>query len=132
MRSSHMYVGQEVQAVTIRRQVQPNQLLYSTAHLTPRRRYGRQLHCRPSRLRTRPLHAASDPRVGHQISALGVLSCSAVPNQSRALARTLNCLACAPALLAAEIAHSHGLTQIRGICLGASIHRMGVHEEEKG
>ncbi len=82
VRSSHVYVGQEVQAVTIRRQIPPNQLLHSTAHLTPRRRCGRQLHCRPSRLRTRPLHAASDPRVGHQISALGVLSCSAMPNSS--------------------------------------------------
>ena len=48
VRSSHMYVGQEVQAVTIHRQVQPNQLLQTTAHLTPRRRYGRQFHCRPS------------------------------------------------------------------------------------
>ena len=69
-----MYVGQEGQAGTIRRQVQPNQLLHSTAHLTPRRRCGRQLHCRPSRLRIWPLHAASDPRVGHQVPPLNVLS----------------------------------------------------------
>jgi hypothetical protein len=82
VRSSHMYVGQEGQAVTIRRQVPPNQLLHSTANLTRRRRCGRQLHCRPSRLRTRPLHAASDPRVGHQVPPLHVLSCSGCPTRT--------------------------------------------------
>jgi hypothetical protein len=48
VRSSHMYVGQEVQAGTIRRELPPNQCLQATANLTPRRRYGRQFHCRPA------------------------------------------------------------------------------------
>ena len=82
VRSSDMYVGQEVQAGTIRLQAQPNQLLHSTAHLTPRRRYGRQFHCRPSRLRTQPLHAASDLRVGHQVPPLHILSCSGCPTRA--------------------------------------------------
>ncbi len=63
MRSSHKYVGQEVQAGTIRRQVPPNQLFHSTAKLTLRRRYGRQFHCRPSLCRP----GLSMPRVNRTL-----------------------------------------------------------------
>ncbi len=80
MRSSHMYVGQEGQAVTIRRQVQPNLCMQPTAICFRRSALRAPISLSPFAPPSRPLHAASDTVVGHQNSALGVLSCSAVPN----------------------------------------------------
>jgi hypothetical protein len=80
VRSSHMYVGQEVQAVTIRRQVQPNLCMQPTAICFRRTTLRAPIPLSPFAPPSRPLHAASDTVVGHQISALGVLSCSPVPN----------------------------------------------------
>jgi hypothetical protein len=80
VRSSHMYVGQEVQAVTIHREVQPNLCMQPTAICFWRSALRAPIPLSPSAPPSRPLHAASDTVVGHQISALGVLSCSAVPN----------------------------------------------------
>ncbi len=83
MRSSHMYVGQEVQAGTIRRQTtaQPAIPLDGQTHSAAALRASISLS--PFAPPSRPLHAASESHVGHQISALGVLSCSEVPNSSR-------------------------------------------------
>ncbi len=79
MRSSHMYVGQEVQAVTIRRQVQPNLCMQPTAISFRRSALRAPIPLSPFAPPSRPLHAASDTVVGRQISALGVLSCSVCP-----------------------------------------------------
>ncbi len=79
MRSSHMNVGQEVQAVTIRTQVQPNLCMQPTAICFWRSALRAPIPLSPFAPPSRPLHAASDTVVGHQISALGVLSCAVCP-----------------------------------------------------
>jgi hypothetical protein len=80
VRSSHMYVGQEVQAGTIRRQVQPNLCMQPTAICFRRPALRAPIPLSPCAPPSRPLRASADTVVGHQISALGVLSCSPVPN----------------------------------------------------
>jgi hypothetical protein len=69
VRSSHMNVGPEVQAVTIRRQVPPNQCLHATANLTRRPSLRAPISLSPCASPSRRLHAAREPHVGHQISA---------------------------------------------------------------
>ncbi len=82
MRSSHMYVGQEVQAGTIHLQTtaQPAIPLDGQTHSAAPLRASISLS--PFALPSLPLLAASESRVGHQISALNVLSCSLCPTAS--------------------------------------------------
>ncbi len=82
VRSSHMFVGQEVQAVTIHRQIQPNLCMQPTAICFRRPALRAPIPLSPFASPSRPLHAAADTVVGHQISALAVLSCSVVPNNN--------------------------------------------------
>jgi hypothetical protein len=67
VRSSHMYVGPEVQAVTIRRQVPPNLCMQPTAMCFRRSALRAPISLSPSAPPSRPLHAASDTVVGHQV-----------------------------------------------------------------
>ncbi len=82
MRSLHMYVGQEVQAVTIRRQVQPNLCMQPTAICFRRSALRASIALSPFAPPSRPLHAASDTVVGHQVPPLHVLSCSGCPTRT--------------------------------------------------
>jgi hypothetical protein len=82
VRSSHMYVGQEVQAGTIHRQVQPNLCMQPTAICFRRPTLRAPIPLSPSASPSRPLHAASDAVVGHQVPPLRVLSCSGCPTRT--------------------------------------------------
>jgi hypothetical protein len=93
VRSSHMYVGQEVQAGTIRRQTtaQPAIPLDGQTHSAAALRASISLS--PFAPPSRPLHAASESHVGHQFSAPGVLSCSVCPTAAEGSGRaTLMCI----------------------------------------
>ena len=60
VRSSHMYVGQDVQAGTIHRQVQPNLRMQPTAICFRRSALRAPIPLTPFALPSRPLHAAAD------------------------------------------------------------------------
>ncbi len=60
----------------------PNKLFHWTANLTRRPPLRAPTSLSPFAPPSRPRHAASESRVGHQISALGVLSCSGCPTAS--------------------------------------------------
>jgi hypothetical protein len=79
VRSSHMYVGQEVQSVTIHRQTtaQPATPHDGQSHSAAPLRASIALS--PCASPSRPLHAACDPHVGHQVPPRNVLSCSGCP-----------------------------------------------------
>jgi hypothetical protein len=79
VRSSHMYVGPEGQAVTIHRQVRPNLCMQPTAICFRRSALRAPIALPPCAPPPRPLHAAPDTVVGHQVPPLNVLSCSGCP-----------------------------------------------------
>jgi hypothetical protein len=104
VRSSHMYVGQEVQAVTIRRQTtaQPAIPLDGKSHSAAPLRASISLS--PFAMPSRPLHAASESHVGHQVPPLHVLSCSGCPTAAERSGRAT--FACIEQSLFKAVLHS--------------------------